>query len=80
MRNASDFVEADCLSLNATMVNDPDYIINYFITGIVNIRIYLNNFEPLEILLTFEPQELHISVFLFFILKELILVRKRNIG
>ena len=33
LRNASDFVEADCSSLNATMVNEPDYKVNYFIAG-----------------------------------------------
>ena len=33
LRNASDFVEADCNILNATMVSETDYKVNYFIAG-----------------------------------------------
>ena len=37
LRNASDFVEADCSALNATMVNETNYKVNYFIPGNQNI-------------------------------------------
>ena len=36
LRNASDFVEADCSSLNSTMVSEPDYKVNYLIAGKFN--------------------------------------------
>ena len=36
LRKESDFVEADCDELNATMVNKPNYKENYFVAGNLN--------------------------------------------
>ena len=41
LRNASDFVEADCFALNSTMVSEPDYKVNYFIAGKLNTLLLL---------------------------------------
>ena len=40
LRNSSDFHEADCHALNATMVSEPDNDINYFLAGNIRARSY----------------------------------------
>ena len=40
LRDSSDFHEADCRALNATMVSEPDNNINFFVAGKIGTRNY----------------------------------------